>query len=680
MQGPRRLSAKLGGQQQRGSSSSSSSTVDQPLRFDSEGDSGAMSLPPASPGGSAAPAAAPAAAAAAAAATTTTTTTTSPRWSAEEVAAAWSRAGEKERAGAGTGTGAGAGGVKRTFSAGVGEEDPLVMIPPDVAERMLGLGVVDEPVVPRTPAPSLSLVGEAAAERSVAPASLPLPPPSSSSSTTTAPPPTTTTMFTLEDAIGDDALEDAAATAAEEVEIASAAALSRAASGEKQRRSPRTGTDMGIGSASDDAAHVRESSPRTWKTVERERQERERAEREEAPPSSAAPSSSILESEVAGNGGDGDTATTATFSVPGAPTPSEMDTPAPSASPPVAALPTDEPTTIPAAASTTSANGGDAASTTSTITTKGDLDKANRLLRKAKTHIDQLKVEVRETTERAAALEESLREAQAETDKVRSEFQKYRVRAEVARQQHEAEIARLQEQNIKYRHHNVVSNDTAVELDALRRRFMALERDKYALESMLSARMAEFEAEAAARHQAEALVRELEGRLDSPSALEFRVRELETDLATTRADFDDFRERAVEQMKRQEEEVRLLSSVDKNTELAYARDVVLKYLASTGDAKSQRPMEAAIATVFRFTPAEMEFIRVRRAAGGETMGGAPSSSSSSSASSGAADGIAAWLASWGGGGGAAAAAAAGAPLSGSAGASGAPSVGESGYQ
>ena len=44
---------------------------------------------------------------------------------------------------------------------------------------------------------------------------------------------------------------------------------------------------------------------------------------------------------------------------------------------------------------------------------------------------------------------------------------------------------------------------------------------------------------------------------------------------------------------------------------AYLRDILIKYLATTEE-RAKHSIEAAIATVLRLTPEEMEFIRKKR--------------------------------------------------------------------
>lgn len=232
-----------------------------------------------------------------------------------------------------------------------------------------------------------------------------------------------------------------------------------------------------------------------------------------------------------------------------------------------------------------------------------ELDTAHRFLRAAKSKIEELKLQL--VNERES------------TARVKEEFQKYRIRSELARQQHDLEISKLSEVNMKFKQYNVVSHDVQAELEMLRRRFELVERERSDAMADVHRLNDELAVEKGARQQ---LHLELEkwkrkSANAAPETVAKATSQLQEELSSLRREHAALK---VEMEHRLAEKDRLLNQArtgsDASTELTYLRDVVLKYLASTNDPNTKGTMEAALATVLRFTPDEVAHIKERRRA------------------------------------------------------------------
>lgn len=242
-----------------------------------------------------------------------------------------------------------------------------------------------------------------------------------------------------------------------------------------------------------------------------------------------------------------------------------------------------------------------AASVVAAQTQQGNLDKANRLLRLSKDMIEKLKTQLAQEKE--------------ETERVREEYQKYRVRSELAASQRDLEIAKLAEVNLKYRQYNVVSHDMQAELESLRRRFENVERERGEAQNEVTRLSALFEKERVARLQAEAESRgwRAEAEEVGPDMFEKVTLQLTDQLNDVRKEFRQFRELTANALEEKEKELtKARNSSEAATELAYLRDVILKYFASSNDPIARTSMEAAIATVLRFNKSEVEYVREKR--------------------------------------------------------------------
>jgi len=234
---------------------------------------------------------------------------------------------------------------------------------------------------------------------------------------------------------------------------------------------------------------------------------------------------------------------------------------------------------------------------------KGDLDRANRLLKVAKTSIDDLKQQLVHRAE--------------EHEKLKNEFQRYRVKAEVAKTQSTSEIARLAEINLKYKQFNVSSGDVANELEACRRRIEGLEEQRAVNESE-NRRLAHALAVTASELETVTVQRDewrRKAEVVGPQVLHNKTHALERDLAEIRVEADSYKEICEKALKEKDEALRQLGRLTEtrhdNVDLAYLRDIILKYLM-TQDEKSRSAIETAITTVLRFTPDEQEKIRLAR--------------------------------------------------------------------
>jgi len=231
----------------------------------------------------------------------------------------------------------------------------------------------------------------------------------------------------------------------------------------------------------------------------------------------------------------------------------------------------------------------------------GDLATANRLLKGCRVLIDQLNKQL------AAEKEENA--------KVKEEFQKYRVRVELARKNSELEISNLSEVNLKFKQYNVVSHDALAELEMLRRRFESVEKDRSDAAIEINHLSRVFNEEKAQRARLEEELREWKKKAEvvGPEFMAQAKTELNEEVNNLRKEFRMFRERTAKALEEKDAEiVRARTGTEATTELAYLRDVLIKYLASTNDAASRTSMEAAIATVLRFNQSEMSFIKDKR--------------------------------------------------------------------
>lgn len=230
-----------------------------------------------------------------------------------------------------------------------------------------------------------------------------------------------------------------------------------------------------------------------------------------------------------------------------------------------------------------------------------ELETAKRLLRTSKNKIEELKAQV-----------QSEREA---TNKVKHEFQRFTIRAELDRQQRESEILRLTEVNLKYQQFNVVSHDLQSEVESLRRKFERLEHERVELVQEKNKLAQLLVQEQKHRHEANQHVLELKQRLETagPDALAKARLDIADELTDLRREFKLFKDLSEKMLEDKELQVQSAkTSSEASTELAYLRDVVLKYLASTNDAQSLQAMEAAIASVLRFNSEEVDFVREKR--------------------------------------------------------------------
>jgi chromosome segregation ATPase len=206
---------------------------------------------------------------------------------------------------------------------------------------------------------------------------------------------------------------------------------------------------------------------------------------------------------------------------------------------------------------------------------------------------------------------------QEEMESLKQEFQKFRVKAEVSRSQSATEITRLSETNLKYKQFNVSSNDVLNELEACRKRIETLEQTRAGNEAE-NQRLAErLQQEAAAREHAAQEAREwkLRAEVVGPHAMQQAVGALRAELRELQDECHNLRVVAERGAREKEDALRQVSRLAQtrtdNIDLAYLRDIVLKYLM-TQDEKSRAPMEAAITAVLRFAPEELERIRAAK--------------------------------------------------------------------
>jgi len=231
----------------------------------------------------------------------------------------------------------------------------------------------------------------------------------------------------------------------------------------------------------------------------------------------------------------------------------------------------------------------------------GDLATANRLLRTCRTLIDQLNKQLASEKE--------------ENAKIREEFQKYKVRTELARKNSELEITNLSEVNLKFKQYNVVSHDVQAELDALRRRFEHVEKERIDAVEELARVNRLLTHEKIARKRAEDDLQESIRRSENigPEALEQAKQLLSEELNELKREFRLYRESVGKMLEDKDAEiVRARTSSEASTELAYLRDVIIKYLASVNDPAARNSMEAAIASVLRFNQAEVDYVKEKR--------------------------------------------------------------------
>lgn len=231
----------------------------------------------------------------------------------------------------------------------------------------------------------------------------------------------------------------------------------------------------------------------------------------------------------------------------------------------------------------------------------GDLATANRLLRTCRTVIDQLNKQLAHEKE--------------ENGKLKEEFAKYKVRTEVARKNSELEITNLSEVNRKFKQYNVVSHDAQAELEMLRKRFEHMEKERTEAMEEVHRLNRQLANEKTARKRAEEEVQEMKRKTEAigPEALEQAKQQLSEELNDIKREFRIYRERTANMLEEKDAEViRARTSSEASTELAYLRDVILKYLASSNDPAARNSMEAAIASVLRFNQAEVDYVKEKR--------------------------------------------------------------------
>ena len=253
----------------------------------------------------------------------------------------------------------------------------------------------------------------------------------------------------------------------------------------------------------------------------------------------------------------------------------------------------------------------DAATLTTQVTTaaptatadRATLDRANRLLKAAKATIDDLKQQL------AARAEEH--------EQIKQEFQRYKVKAEVAKQQSASEISRLSDVNLKYKQFNVSSHDVLSELEACRRRIEGLEENRAKTEAenrrltqavgAMTAQLEECTRQSDEwRTRAEVLgPRLLQSRAQ---AWERDERELKAELAAVTAQRDAAEKDKTEALRQL---ARLTATKSDSVDLAYLRDILLKYLV-TSDDKARQAIETAIMAVLRFSAEDAERVRAAR--------------------------------------------------------------------
>jgi chromosome segregation ATPase len=244
-------------------------------------------------------------------------------------------------------------------------------------------------------------------------------------------------------------------------------------------------------------------------------------------------------------------------------------------------------------------------------TAKGDLDRANRLLKVAKASIDDLKAQL------AARAEEY--------EKLKAEYQKFRIKAEVSRAQSASEIARLAEVNLKYKQFNVSSGDVLNELEACRRRIEALEQQRFDGDAELRKSAFALAESRAMLQECQASCEEWKRRAEhtGPAALKQLSSSLEREIAELRADNEALKRTSEQATKDKDEALRhanrLAETRRDSVDLAYLRDIIFKYLTTT-DERSKFSIESAITTVLRFSPEELARVRLARSGWRASLG------------------------------------------------------------
>jgi hypothetical protein len=153
------------------------------------------------------------------------------------------------------------------------------------------------------------------------------------------------------------------------------------------------------------------------------------------------------------------------------------------------------------------------------------------------------------------------------------------------------------------------------ELEMLRRRFETIERERTEAQTECHRLSRLLSNERNLKLKVEQELEDCKKKVEdeSTNALARARLELTEELGELRRDYRAFRERTAKTLEEKDNEIiRARTSTDASTELAYLRDVILKYLANSNDVNSKTSMEAAIATVLRFNQTEVDFIRDKR--------------------------------------------------------------------
>ena len=259
----------------------------------------------------------------------------------------------------------------------------------------------------------------------------------------------------------------------------------------------------------------------------------------------------------------------------------------------------------------------------------------------------------------STALREELASLAKKCSKAQEDFRRFRVRSEIVRRQKESELGRLKSSNLRYKQHNIGGEDVQNDLETARAQIQHLVKER------------ESSREKAAEHRAEisslkARVKEL---ADISEQMELAVADAagsslsgngaRAQLAKLQREYDNYRKRAlkmIEERGRTIEELQKSSSSHPNqnhegderfvtpppggrgkgnlrrpsssrsesssrpsVDLAYLRNIVLKYMAAENTPETKGHMEAAIATVLRFTPQELQFVHGKRQASGWSL-------------------------------------------------------------
>lgn len=275
--------------------------------------------------------------------------------------------------------------------------------------------------------------------------------------------------------------------------------------------------------------------------------------------------------------------------------------------------------------------------------------------------------------EESETIRNKLISLQKELQQTSENFRRFRVRSEIVRKQKEAELVRMSDNNLKYKQHNIVGQDVQEELKLAQLRVeklaqvqASLELDKERLQEQLKqshirVRTLESELRSSSRSQVSTSFYDDSKPTDTDSL--DNASKLTEQLAKLKREYDNYRSRMMEILQKKDDELnkikahlenvnsissstpaakssksklstpqsappaqaerqgegglsmsKILVSKQKAVDVAYLKNIVMKYMAADAEPETREHMEAAIATVLGFTKSDVSFIQKKRLA------------------------------------------------------------------